>query len=361
MFRTISSRNVNHALETGLHHLLHEGELTSSRNGPVLVAPGPVITAYKKPTERVLWCPWRDANPFFHLFESMWMLAGRNDTATLKPLVPRMQDFSDDNATLNGAYGFRWREYFGYDQLKEAAKLLLKDPSTRRVVISMWNAATDLELNPPQFTSDLTNQGSKDLPCNTHIYFDASRGKLDMTVCNRSNDVIWGAYGANSVHMSFLHEWLAHASGLPLGIYYQMSNNYHIYVDRPDVQRLIHCPVNTPRPQWRVKYSPLDQYRLHPENAPRDLLIGEEWRAAFGFLDEMNDWCENGGWLDAPVYQFTKAVLNPMMAAHKLHKNGDTEAAVARLRIAEHSDWKSAGIEWLLRRMPIKHTNKAAV
>ena len=33
--------------------------------------------------------------------------------------------------------------------------------------------------------------------------------KLCMTVCNRSNDMLWGAYGANVVHMSMLQEFVA--------------------------------------------------------------------------------------------------------------------------------------------------------
>jgi hypothetical protein len=47
-----------------------------SRAGDVLVAPHPVMSVTSIPTERVLFDPARDANPFFHLFESLWMLAG---------------------------------------------------------------------------------------------------------------------------------------------------------------------------------------------------------------------------------------------------------------------------------------------
>lgn len=360
MIKTITARNVNHALESGLHHLKNEGVITGSRNGPVLVAPGPVVTAYKKPMERVLWCPVRDANPFFHLFESMWMLAGRNDTATLTPLVPRMGMFSDDQKTLNGAYGYRWREHFGYDQLKEISKMLAKDPSTRRAVLSMWDPMGTPEEEGDQLP-DLVNQGSKDLPCNTHIYFDASRGKLDMTVCNRSNDVIWGAYGANSVHMSFLHEWMALASGLEVGIYYQFSNNYHIYVAREDVQRLLYCPATVDRAHWRVDYQMLNEYNFAAtQNNPRPLLTPNEWRAAHGFLDEMEEWCANGGKLTQPLYAFTQDVLNPVMQAHRLYKEGDTRRAVAALAQAKHSDWRTACLMWLNRRI-FKHTNAGAV
>jgi thymidylate synthase len=54
---------------------------------------------------------------------------------------------------------------------------------------------------------------------------------LDLTVLCRSNDVVWGAYGANAVHFSVLQEYLAGRIGVDVGVMYQFSNNYHGYVD----------------------------------------------------------------------------------------------------------------------------------
>ena len=40
---------------------------------------------------------------------------------------------------------------------------------------------------------------SKDVPCNTHAYFAINaEGSLDLTVCNRSNDLVWGCLGAGT-------------------------------------------------------------------------------------------------------------------------------------------------------------------
>ena len=50
-----------------------------------------------------------------------------------------------------------------------------------------------------------------------------------MSIVNRSNDMIWGAYGANAVHMSMLLEYMAAMTGFQVGIYYQISNNLHAY------------------------------------------------------------------------------------------------------------------------------------
>jgi hypothetical protein len=74
-------------------------------------------------------------------------------------------------------------------------------------------------------------RGGKDVPCNTHAYVDLRHGALNLFVSCRSNDALWGAYGANAVHFSFLQEFLAAAVGVPVGLYYQMSYNFHAYTD----------------------------------------------------------------------------------------------------------------------------------
>jgi hypothetical protein len=64
-------------------------------------------------------------------------------------------------------------------------------------------------------------------------------GALNLTVCNRSNDVVWGMVGANIVHMTMLQELIALAVGVPVGKYYVMTNNAHVYQDLPDVSRML--------------------------------------------------------------------------------------------------------------------------
>jgi thymidylate synthase len=75
----------------------------------------------------------------------------------------------------------------------------------------------------------MANVGGKDIPCNTHAYFWIDSFGLNITVCCRSNDVIWGAYGANAVHFSILQEYIAARLGVSIGRYYQISNDFHIY------------------------------------------------------------------------------------------------------------------------------------
>lgn len=226
MTTVITADSPDHALHQALLSLASQPTgllITPSRNGDVVRFPGPVITEYADPTRRISWSDVRDANPFLHYIESAWMLAGRRDVATVAALAKNMANYSDDGETLFGAYGHRWRHYFGYDQLAEIIAELRRNPTSRRCVLQMWDGRDELRT---------AIAGGKDVCCNVSIYFDPVGDQLNMTVSNRSNDLVWGAYGANVVHMSVLHEYVAAMTGFELGTYYQFSNNLHFYLNQ---------------------------------------------------------------------------------------------------------------------------------
>jgi hypothetical protein len=216
-----------------------------SRNGDVLRLRTPVCITYERPIERVLFDATRDTNPFFHLYESLWMLAGKCRLEPLAYFVPRMSDFSDNGITLNGAYGSRWRynnSYKGYvDQLELLVDHLKNNPNSRRAILQMWNVEDDL----------LKIDTSKDVCCNLCVQFEIrtewcpgngaeglsyEEKYLDMTVFNRSNDMILGAFGANVVHFSVLHEYMASKLGITVGVYNQVSSNLHVYTSEKKYQ-----------------------------------------------------------------------------------------------------------------------------
>lgn len=232
---TITVNTVDEALLEGMRFLANNGTLQETRNGKAYVSPVPVTTIYQKPTNRVLLNQTRDANPFFHLFEALWMLTGDDQVAFPGRFAKQLYQYSDDGVTLNGAYGARWRRA-GHDctidQLDEVVGKLMDNPYDRRVVMSMWDPEYDLG-------------ASKDVCCNLAVKFSSQDGvTLDMFVFNRSNDIIWGAYGANAVHFSVLMEYVALASGLRVGKYYQISTDYHMYRDTFDKMKDVDLAPN---------------------------------------------------------------------------------------------------------------------
>lgn len=229
--RVINGHDVNELYWLGMRLLQSEGRDESSRNGPVRVFPEPVTSVYENPRQRVLLDGDRKANPFFHLFESLWMLAGRNDVAALNTYITDFGTrFAEEDGLVHGAYGHRWRQAFGYDQLRCIVHQLKHNPSSRQAVLQMWDGRIPRHNSPGE--NDLLGTW-KDRPCNTHVYFRV-HGQwpvLDMLVSCRSNDIVYGAYGANAVHFSVLHEYMAGRIGAIMGRMHQMSFNYHAYHD----------------------------------------------------------------------------------------------------------------------------------
>lgn len=249
--RVIDVRNVCEALPAGLGALVRDGRTEETRAGPCLVYPTPVVTVTHCPRQRVLFSAIRDANPFFHLAEAMWMLAGRNDSEFLSRYVQDFGErFAESDGSIHGAYGYRWRRAFLVDQIEAVVERLRLDRGTRQCVLQMWDCGT-LTLPVDRGNGDVGEEdvGQRDLtgkwrdrPCNTHCYlrvrYDEVEGVhvLDLTVCCRSNDAVWGAHGANAVHFSVLQEYLAARIGVEVGVMYQVSNNYHVYL--PELSRL---------------------------------------------------------------------------------------------------------------------------
>lgn len=305
---SITVTNVNRALHEVLWRVRTCGVEEATRNGPVLRLAEPLCVTYTRPWERVLFAAERDANPFFHFMEAMWMLAGRKDVAFLAQFNSRIADYSDDGVTLPASYGWRWRNYFDYDQLEALVNLLKKEPTTRRALLCMWDPCVDLEIAIK----------SKDVPCNTTAMFQLNAGKLDMMVTNRSNDVVWGLCGANAVHMSYLLEYVAAAVGVPMGVYHQVTFNAHVYLNEQGKKLLAQPPLD-------------DRYEQGVQNValPKEGLLSPRRTPSQPWLTELYD----------PIYGTWVA-----------HKQADNKATTYALSRMVDCDWKIACTEWLQRR-----------
>ena len=314
----LRARNVNYAFKDAWWLLRANGAQEPSRNGPVMVAPEPVITVYTHPTERVLFNPTRDANGVFHLMESIWMLAGQNTVGWLGQFSANIKTYAEDNGEIHGAYGYRWRKWFGFDQLKRIVQVLKQDPTSRQAVLQMWDP-----------TADLVGQW-RDRPCNTEVFFDCRNGILNMTVVCRSNDILWGAYGANVVHFSVLQEVIAAGCGVPVGVYRQFSNNWHAYLENEQVQHFLTSP-------------PLESYDAYGLCQPYPLV--QPWETVEDFLADCEVFVQDNGALLRT--DFMNKVAQPLRYAYLARKAGQPW----RLETIADCDWKLAFKQWTERRM----------
>ena len=326
----IAARNVSDGLYLTKLSLLEVGKKENTRNGWVLEFPTPFCVTYTHPTERVLFYPERDANPFFHLMESLWMLAGRNDVEWISKYNKRISDYSDDGKTFHGAYGHRWRNHFRggpkefKDQLDQVMIRLHKFPNDRRAVVSMWDPNIDLVMH---------NDG-KDYPCNTQIFF-SKRGKvLNMTVINRSNDIVWGLFGANAVHMSMLQEYMAARTQSEVGTYIHFSNNAHAYLDTLE-------KIKDMQPDYEsylIIGDDASQYHSQP--------LVDNWLT---FDEELALWFRNE---EVNVFENKFLSLTAFKVREGWHfwKQKNINKAIEICKTIEDRAWRKACVEWLERR-----------
>lgn len=339
----IRARNVNGALSK-LRAMMREPRRgyfwrdISPRGMQTMEYRGPMVTEYQQPMERVLWSRYRDANPFFHLMESLWILAGRQDVKFLTQFNAKMAEYSDDGEVFHAPYGHRlrhWEDYQsddgkGLDQIAKAIELLSKDHATRQVVLSIWNPSDDL------------GAVTKDMPCNDLIMFKVRDGVLNMTVACRSNDAIWGAYGANAVQFSMLQEFIAAAVGVEVGVYRQVSDSFHVYTDQSTWLNVMNGKEFTADPYLDMGIEPFPLLSgIRSDSWPR-------------WLVECEAFC-NREW-DKLTIPFFKHVAAPMNDAWFIYKNsiGSKEKrAKDAIKLLDGAmaecDWQLAGSQWLMR------------
>lgn len=311
------------------------GKPEDSRNGPVLSIPQPVVLEIDRPWERVITDPIRNANPFFHVMETIWMFAGDNRVGFPSRFNSTYVNYAEADGAVHGAYGRRWRDHWkvkgangrhSLDQILVAIAILKKDPSSRQVVLGMWDPSEDL------------GAVVKDRPCNTHIYFRAheevDEWTLDMMVCNRSNDLLWGMLGANIIHMTYLHELVAHGAGMAMGKYRVMTNNLHIYTESDVAKNFLQGPIRN------------DVYTT-ADSMP---LLGTQ-ETVEDFLQDCESFIRSRMTVAGNAFrtEWMNQVAAPMYMAYdaRVKKTGDGLKYVERIKA---EDWRIACKQWIERR-----------
>jgi len=317
----------------GLDLLEKYGIRENSRNGPVIVSPEPVTTVFSKPHESMVFWDRRDTNVAFLIYEALWMMGGCRHVGPLTRYVKRMKTYAESDGELHGAYGDRWRNHFGIDQLMLIQQRLSNNPEDRRSVLTMWDPDMDL-LSPKSYQP-------KDLPCNMIATFQIHNNALDMTVFNRSNDIIWGTYFANAFHFGMLHELMAGWCMKDLGKYRQVSVNFHAYVDI--YEKLMEPAV--------IVSDPYKSNWVHTEDSLYEMATYDAPQI-FERAARVRDYADSGMW---PKFEETEhpewfLSANKVLQAHHVHKSGNTKKALEIIGDGKHH-WIVAMRQWLTRRL----------
>lgn len=176
----------------------------------------------QNPTLRFITSLTRNMDMNYFIGELCFYLDGRYDLNSIAHYSKFWEKLSDDNNTVNSAYGYRLfkeRNFTGNKQLSYIIQTLIDDQYSRKAVI-------------PIYSKD-DGRISKDNPCTMFMQFLIREDKLDCYVTMRSND-IWLGFPYDVAFFTILQEIVLIAlqhiyPELRLGYYYHNVTSMHVY------------------------------------------------------------------------------------------------------------------------------------
>jgi len=173
------------------------------------------------PRQRWVFSRYPGISPAFAIAEVFWILSGSSNSDFINYWNPALPHFIGNVKQYYGAYGYRIRKQYGVDQLELAYNALNNNPSSRQVVIQIWDPRTDLP-NSDGTPRDL------DIPCNISSMLKVRNGELEWMQIMRSNDLYRGT-PYNIVQFTVIQEIISGWLGLNVGSYNQVSDSLHVY------------------------------------------------------------------------------------------------------------------------------------
>ena len=235
-------KNFQEAYSQILNDLMNYGSKVTVRGLDMIEWPdGAYQFTISNPRDRLLNIDCRSNINKYIFGELLWYLSARDDVEFISKYSKVWARLADDGLHNNSAYGkyiFRpvpkigFGSYYGesyakfidnsdnymsqWDFVKETLK---KDPYSRQAVI---------HIKPIQMYD------TKDTTCTYFLQFFIRNGKLNMTACMRSNDVLKGT--TFDVFMfTFMQELMAAELGVELGTYTHIACNMHMYMSDIDI------------------------------------------------------------------------------------------------------------------------------
>lgn len=168
----------------------------------------------QNPDDRIITTSWRKWSNRYAEREWNWYLSGNPSVKEIKKYAPLWDKMHNGDNIVNSNYGFQWMRN---NQLQKVIEQLKNNPNTRQAWISIYDGK---EKDKYEF----------DTPCTLAIGFDIKPDSesVDMTVCMRSNDLIYG-FCNDQYCFSKLQEFIAKELNRPIGTYTHFVHDMHIY------------------------------------------------------------------------------------------------------------------------------------
>jgi len=164
--------------------------------------------------------------PYVAASELAWALSGQKNVEFISKYSKMWSKFTNEQNEVDAAYGYRMRRHFGRDQLLDALDSLIKNKSSRQILVNYWDPATD----------GLLNEGKiKNVPCPFAFQLNVGRNdSLYLTVFMRSSDLVVGLpydyMFYDLLAVAIANELKLNKKGITI-----LSANSHIYTSHEEV------------------------------------------------------------------------------------------------------------------------------
>jgi len=163
------------------------------------------------------------------IYELLWLLRGDTNIKFLKDNgVTIWDEWADARGDLGPVYGAQWRAWKRpdgtvVDQITQAVERIQKNPDSRRIIVSAWNAGEIEKMALP--------------PCHAFFQFYVLNGRLSCQLYQRSADVFLGV-PFNIASYALLTLMMAQVTGLQPGEFIHTFGDVHIYLNHMEQVKL---------------------------------------------------------------------------------------------------------------------------
>jgi thymidylate synthase len=179
------------------------------------------------------------------IYELLWFLRGDTNVRYLQEHGVHIWDeWADADGGLGPIYGAQWRSWHGadgqvVDQIGEVVAQIKRNPNSRRLIVSAWNAGEIAQMALP--------------PCHALFQFYVSDGALSCQLYQRSADVFLGV-PFNIASYALLTLMVAQVCELQPGEFVHTLGDAHLYLNHIEQAQL--QLTRTPRPLPQILINP---------------------------------------------------------------------------------------------------------
>ena len=158
-------------------------------------------------------------------------------------MVREDEAFAKKWGELGPVYGKQWRDFNGFDQLRWVIDEIKRNPQSRRLIVSAWNASQ---------IEEMAKAGLP--PCHTMFQFYVNNGKLSCQLYQRSADTFLGV-PFNIASYALLTMMVAQVTGYEQGDFVHTFGDAHLYSNH----------MEQVEEQLSRDFRPLPTMRINPE------------------------------------------------------------------------------------------------